>query len=123
MSRVDWSAPDAETQAVAILNQGIVDYVSAYQRGGTDALGDVLDKKQPRSRSQEYRTLLANSPYLIEYMKEFHDYLASYPKGTAGGRRGRALLDEGQLRPEARRVGVPPDALPRARAASWSRTS
>ena len=85
MSKVSWSAPDAETQAVAILNQGIVDYVSAYQRGGTDALGDVLDKKQPRSRSQEYRTLLANSPYLIEYVKEFHDYLASYPKGTLAG--------------------------------------
>ena len=45
MSKVSGSVPDAETQAVAILNQGIVDYVSAYQRGGTDALGDVLDKK------------------------------------------------------------------------------
>jgi len=85
MSKVDWSAADADKKAVAILNQGIVEYVAAYQRGGTDALGDVLDKKQPRSRSGEYRALLANSPYLIEYVKEFHDYLESYPKGALAG--------------------------------------
>jgi hypothetical protein len=82
LSQVDWSAADAQGRAVAILNQGIVDYAAAYEKGGMDALGDTLDKKTARSRAQEYRSLLAHSPYLVEYVKEFHDYLASYPQGA-----------------------------------------
>ena len=85
ISKINWSAPDAEKQAVAIFNQGIVDYVVAYQQGGTDAMGDVFDKKQQKSRAQEYRTLLANSPYLVDYVKEFNDYLVAYPKGKLAG--------------------------------------
>src|SRR6187549_176619 len=68
VSQIDWSAPDAESRAVAIFNQAIVDYVTAYQKGGTAAMGNVLDKKEEKSRAQEYRTLLANSPYLVEYV-------------------------------------------------------
>jgi len=85
VSKIDWRAPDAEKQAVAIFNQGIVDYVRAYQQGGTDAMGNVLDKKQEKSRAQEYRTLLANSPYLVDYVKEFNDYLVTWPKGKLAG--------------------------------------
>jgi hypothetical protein len=85
LSKVNWSAPDAEKQAVAIFNQGIVDYVTAYQQGGTDAMRNVVDKKQEKSRAQEFRTLMANSPYLVEYVKEFNDYLAAYPKGKLAG--------------------------------------
>jgi hypothetical protein len=85
ISKINWSAPDAEAQATAIFNQAIVDYVNAYQQGGTEAMGNVLDKKQEKSRAQEYRTLLANSPYLVDYVKEFNDYLAAYPKGKLAG--------------------------------------
>ena len=85
VSKIDWRATDAETQAVAIFNQAIVDYVTAYQKGGTDAMGNVLDKKQERSRAEEYRALLANSPYLVEYNQPFNDYLASWPKTKLAG--------------------------------------
>ena len=85
VSKIDWSAPDAESRAIAIFNQAIVDYVNAYQKGGTDAMGNVLDKKDEKSRAQEYRTLLANSPYLPEYVKEFNDYLVAYPNGKLAG--------------------------------------
>jgi hypothetical protein len=85
VSKIDWAAPDAEKRAVAIFNQAVVDYVVAYQQGGTDAMGNVLDKKQEKSRAQEYRTLLAHSPYLVDYVKEFNDYLATYPKGKLAG--------------------------------------
>jgi hypothetical protein len=81
IAKVNWSAPDAEAQATAIFNQGIVDYVAAYQEGGTEALGDVQDKKNPKSRAAEYRAVLTNSPYLVEYVKEFQEYLANYPNG------------------------------------------
>ena len=85
VSKIDWKAADAEKQAVVIFNQGIVDYVTAYQQGGTDAMGNVLDKKQEKSRAQEYRTLLAHSPYLVDYVQEFNDYLAAWPKGKLAG--------------------------------------
>jgi hypothetical protein len=85
VSKINWSAAEAEKQAVAIFNQGIVDYVTAYQQGGTDAMGNVLDKKEEKSRATEYRTLLAHSPYLMDYVKEFNDYLAAYPKGKLAG--------------------------------------
>ena len=85
VSRIDWSAPDAETRAVAVFNQAIVDYVAAYQQGGTNAMGNVLDKKGEKSRALEYRLLLAHSPYLVDYVKEFHDYLAAYPSGKLAG--------------------------------------
>ena len=85
LSRINWSAPDAERQAVATFNQAIVEYVTAYQQGGTTALGNVLDKKQEKSRAEEYRTLLAHSPYLVDYVKEFSDYLAAWPQGKLAG--------------------------------------
>ena len=81
VSKINWAAADAQKQADAIFDQGIVDYVTAYQQGGTEAMGNVLDKKQEKSRAQEYRTLLAHSPYLVEYVKAFNDYLATWPKG------------------------------------------
>ena len=85
VSRIDWKAPDAEAQAIAALNQLFVGYVQAYQKGGTEAMSNVLDKKDEKSRADLYRELLAHSPYLVDYEKDFNDYLANYPKGTLAG--------------------------------------
>jgi hypothetical protein len=85
VAKIDWAGSDAQARATAAFNQAIIDYVRAYQQGGTDAMGNVLDKKQEKSRAQEYRALLANSPYLVDYVKEFNDYLAAYPKGKLAG--------------------------------------
>jgi hypothetical protein len=85
VSRIDWKAPDAGAQANAILNQLIVDYVGAYQQGGTEAMATTLDKKEQKARPQEYRALLAHSPYLVDYENEFNDYLAGYPNGKLAG--------------------------------------
>jgi hypothetical protein len=85
VSKINWSAPDADKKAVQIFNEAIVEYVRAYQQGGTAAMGNVLDKKQEKSRADEFRALMANSPYLVDYVKEFNDYLAAYPKGKLAG--------------------------------------
>jgi hypothetical protein len=85
VSRIDWGAKDAEQRAVAAFNEGIVEYVKAYQQGGTAAMGNVLDKKQEKSRAAEYETLLAHSPYLPEYVPEFHAYLADWPRRKLAG--------------------------------------
>jgi len=81
VAKIDWKAADAEAQATALLNQMIVDFVTAYQQGGTDAMGTIMDKKAPKTRTEEYKALLGHSPYLPEYVKEFNDYLGAYPKG------------------------------------------
>ena len=86
MAKINWSAPDADQKAVQIFNEAIVEYVRAYQKGGTAAMGNVLDKKQEKSRAQEFRTLMTNSPYLVEYVKEFNDYLETNPAGKLPGR-------------------------------------
>jgi hypothetical protein len=100
VAKVDWKAADAEAQATALLNQMIVDYVAAYQQGGTDAMGTIMDKKAPKTRTEEYRTLLAHSPYLPEYAKEFNDYLGPTQR-QARRRRGRPVWtkDEFGLKP------------------------
>ncbi len=85
VAKINWSAPDADQKAVQIFNEAMVEYVRAYQQGGTAAMGNVLDKKQEKSRAQEFRTLMANSPYLVEYVKEFNDYLETYPAGKLPG--------------------------------------
>ena len=85
VSKINWSAPDADKKAVQIFNEAMVEYVRAYQQGGTAAMGNVLDKKQEKSRAQEFRSLMANSPYLVEYVKEFNDYLEAYPAGKLPG--------------------------------------
>ena len=85
ISKVNWSAPDAQGQAVGIFNQGIVEMATTYQQKGVDALGDVQDKKTAKQRAQEHRALLANSPYLATYVKEFNDYLTDYPYRKLAG--------------------------------------
>ena len=79
---VDWRAPDAKARATAILKEQMLNHVKAYLAGGTDAMGVTVDKSQPKALSAEFRTLLRNSPYLVEYVAPFQQYLVSYPKGT-----------------------------------------
>lgn len=85
IARVGWAAADADRQASAILNAGIVEYVGAYQKGGLEALGDVIDKKDARSRAAEHRAILGSSPYLAEYVKAFGNYLAAFPAAPLPG--------------------------------------
>jgi hypothetical protein len=81
VSAIDWASPDAEKRAIEFVHQMILDFLVAYQQGGTDAMGSIMDKESPKSRSEEYRTLHTHSPYMVEYVKEFNDYLVAYPRG------------------------------------------
>lgn len=85
LAAVDWSKADADAKASALLNEGIVEYVAAYQKGGFEALGHALDKKDPRSRAAEYRALVARSPFLARYVGEFAQDVAGYPQQRAAG--------------------------------------
>ena len=82
---VDWTAPDAKAQATKLVKQLMVDYVQAYLKGGTDAMGVIVDKEQPRTLSTEFLALLSESPYLFEYLPAFSKYVRGYPQEELAG--------------------------------------
>ncbi len=82
---IKFDAPDAKAKVLAILKQQAVSYVDAYRKGGTDAMGVLGNKKEPRLLSNEFKLLLRQSPYLPDYVPAFNAYLESYPKGTLAG--------------------------------------
>ena len=84
-SEVDWTAPDAADHAAKLLKKQLVAYVQAYLQGGTDAMGVIVDGKQPKALSAEFRALLGNTPFLYEYLPEFSKYLQDYPKEALPG--------------------------------------
>jgi hypothetical protein len=85
LAAINWSAPDASKNATRLMNARILEMLTAYQKGGTDVMTTVVDKKDPRARALEYKTVLSNSPYLATYVKEFDEYLRSFPKGKLEG--------------------------------------
>lgn len=84
-AQINWSASDARERATAVLRQVMVDYVIAYRRNGAEELATYLDKERPVDASNEFKTLLENTRYLVTYAPEFHRYLASYPRGSLPG--------------------------------------
>jgi hypothetical protein len=81
LKQINWSAKDASAQVDTFIKQQMLGFVKAYLAGGTDAMGVIVDKKEPKALSGEFRALLKNSPYLPAYIPEFNQYLESYPKG------------------------------------------
>jgi hypothetical protein len=78
---VDWKQDGAREKAASIAKQALVEGLRVYQASGTEAMGVVVDKSDPKSRAAEFDTLLANSPYFLEYVPDFFDHLRDYPKG------------------------------------------
>ena len=82
--------PPRPGAATALIKEQMLAYVKAYMAGGTDAMGVTVDKSQPKALSAEFKTLLRNSPYLLEYVPAFNQYLETYPKGTLPDSRARS---------------------------------
>jgi hypothetical protein len=85
IQRIDWKAADTRAQATRLWKERLLAFVTGYAKGGTDAMGTILDGKAPKALSSEFRTLLANSSYLPEYVPEFNSYLEAYPSGKLEG--------------------------------------
>jgi hypothetical protein len=45
----------------------------------------MVDKKQPKSRADEFHRLLKHSAYLFKYVPDFNRYLETYPAGSFKG--------------------------------------
>jgi len=82
---VDWKAADARSRATHVLEEMLVDYTSAYMKGGTAEMATYADKQSPIETSAEFGKILTASPYLVEYVPELHRYAEEYPKASLSG--------------------------------------
>ena len=82
---IDFSSPQATLQVNALARQRVVQYVNEYRRGGTAAMLHYGDQQTERSAADAFAELLAESPYLFDYVPEFRKYLESYPAGSLAG--------------------------------------
>ncbi len=81
-AEVPWSAPDWRHQAARRFKQMLVDYVASYQREGSDALAEYVDKALAVKLADETRSLVSASPYVREHAPEFLVHLARGPAGA-----------------------------------------
>jgi hypothetical protein len=84
-AEIQWSSPDARSRAITLMRQMLMEYVAAYQRGGTAQMATYHDKERPLDSSAEFKRLLEASPYLASYVPKFHAYVEAYPKGGLEG--------------------------------------
>ena len=82
---IDFSSPTAAAQVENLARERIVRYVGAYRRGGTAAMLHYGDQQNERSGADAFAALLAESPYLYDYVPELRDYLARYPAASLPG--------------------------------------
>jgi len=82
---MDWKAPDARARATQLMKQMLVEYVAAYQRGGTAEMGIYVDNAQPLDTPAEFRKVLAASPYLLQYSPELKRSLEEWPQDKTAG--------------------------------------
>ncbi len=82
---IDWKAADAPARATQLVKEMLVDYTTAYMKGGTAAMATYADKERPLESSAEFGKVLSASPYLVEYVPELHRYAAEYPTASLSG--------------------------------------
>jgi hypothetical protein len=78
---VDLSAPDAEAQVDRLLQQTVLDRLTAYQREGNQVLGPYNDKRHPTLVPEQFKYMLSYSKALPRYFPDFDNYLLNYPAG------------------------------------------
>jgi hypothetical protein len=84
---VDWNAPDYVERVNQFAREAVVRYVTAYQEKGDQALITYNDANQAVSLEQQWRGIVANSPYFHVYAPELKDYLERYPTVELTGAR------------------------------------
>jgi hypothetical protein len=82
---VDWSSPNAASQADDVTRKMIFDLVRAYQTEGNAALGHYDDGDEPLPVAEQFRALLASSDPLPVPVPELLAHLDDYPHGRLAG--------------------------------------
>jgi len=81
---IDLSRPGAEDQLSRMARQGMLDYVTSYRTLGNAAMVVYNDTGEV-SASEAFASLLAESPYLYDYVPAFHEYLKQCPSAKPPG--------------------------------------
>lgn len=82
---LDWSGPDVATRVNELVRAWLLDYVRGYVSRGNSALVVYGDQRTPLPLHEGLHMLLAQSPYLVEYVPEFHHYLDEFPARDLDG--------------------------------------
>lgn len=82
---VNWSAPDAASQANHMAQQMALQALLNYKQGGNSALGTYRDKNHPAVVAETFASLLSRSKALPVYLPELREYLLNYPKADFSG--------------------------------------
>jgi len=75
-----WSAADATQQANALQRTILAEEAQDYLTGGMSALPTYNDKEAPQDRAAQFKALLGDSPYVMQYAPDLDAYLGNYPK-------------------------------------------
>lgn len=82
---MDWEVPGHEDRLADLARSWLLDYVRDYLDRGNEALVIYDDRDQPQPLHDGFHALLAESPYVFEYVPEFHHYLDEYPNVALPG--------------------------------------
>ena len=82
---VNWSQPDAASQANGLARGMVLDLIRAYRRGGNDALGTYRDKQNPARVAEQFETMVGRSAALPDVLPELRQYLLKYPDADLSG--------------------------------------
>ena len=114
---IDWSSPSASAQVTALVRRRMVDYVEAYRKGGSAAMLEYGDQQTPRRSGDVFTSLLAESPYLYDYLPSFQQYLKGYQGATLAGVSDALYWSSDKMAPLRPILGIthvsiyaPPDA-------------
>ena len=77
---IRWTAPDHRERATALTRQFLLDYVRAYLKDGNAALVEYGDRPYPQRIADEVRSMIDQSPHLLESAPDFVKYLSEYPR-------------------------------------------
>jgi hypothetical protein len=78
---IDLSAPDADAQVDQLLQQTVLERLTAYQREGNQVLGVYNDKRHPTLVPEQFKYMLSYTKALPRYFPDFYNYLLTYPDG------------------------------------------
>lgn len=82
---VDWSSPNAKTQADQRLRGDLLRLVADYERRGNAAMPTYDDGPGVRSADAFAAVLAQTAPILATYAPALHRYLTTYPAGRPAG--------------------------------------
>jgi hypothetical protein len=82
--KLDWQASDAVANAESITREMIADFLSAYRKGGNQALSPLHDKEKPLLVKEQFEQMITTTN-VPSYLPSLHSFLRDYPQASLPG--------------------------------------